>query len=104
MAAALPETMIRRGDALLQRGDISAARLLYDRATSAGSARAATAMGKTYDAAVFAGVGVVGLSPDPALAALWYGRGLSMGDEEARTCLQFLPPAAGYAATRAERP
>ena len=103
-AAALAETMTRRGDALLQRGDISAARLLYDRAASAGSARAATAMGKTYDATVLAGVGVVGLSPDPALAAQWYRRGLSLGDEEARTRLQSLLSAAGQAATRAERP
>ena len=103
-AAALNETMVRRGDALLQRGDISAARLLYNRAASAGSARAATAMGKTYDATVLAGIGVVGLSPDPAQAALWYRRGLSLGDEEARTRLQSLPPVAGPAATRAERP
>lgn len=103
-AAALTETMIRRGDALLQRGDISAARLLYDRAASAGSAHAATAMGKTYDAAILAGIGVVGLSPDPVLAALWYRRGLSLGDEEARTRLQSLPPAAGQAAARPERP
>ena len=103
-ASALTETMVRRGDALLQRGDVSAARLLYDRAAAAGSAHAATAMGKTYDATVLAGIGVVGLSPDPALAALWYRRGLSLGDEEARTRLQSLPPAAGQAATRAERP
>ena len=103
-AAALAETMVRRGDALLQRGDISAARLLYDRAASAGSARAATAMGKTYDATVLAGVGAVGLSPDPALAAQWYRRGLGLGDEEARARLQSLPPAAGQAAARAERP
>lgn len=103
-ADGLNETMIRRGDALLLRGDISAARLLYNRAASAGSARAATAMGKTYDATVLAGIGVVGLSPDPAQAALWYRRGLSLGDEEARTRLQSLPPAAGQAATRAERP
>lgn len=103
-AAALAEAMARRGDALLQQGDISAARLLYDRAASAGSAHAATAMGKTYDATVLAGTGVVGLSPDPALAALWYRRGLGLGDEEARTRLQSLPPAAGHAAARAERP
>ena len=82
----------------------SAARLLYDRAASAGSAHAATAMGKTYDATVLAGIGVVGPSPDPALAAQWYRRGLSLGDEEARTRLQSLPPAAGYVAPRAERP
>ena len=105
VSAALADTMIRRADTLLRQGDVSAARLLYDRAASAGSAHAATAMGKTFDATVLAGLGVVGLSPDPALAALWYRRGLSLGDEEARTRLQSLPPAASRAAAaRAERP
>ncbi len=103
-SAALAETMVRRGDASLQYGDVSAARLLYERAASAGSARAATAMGKTFDATVLAGIGAVGLSPDPALAALWYRRGLSLGDEEARPRLQPLPPAASHAAAWAERP
>jgi len=103
-SAALAEAMVRRGDALLQYGDVSAARLLYERAASAGSARAATAMGKTFDAAVLAGIGAVGLSPDPALAALWYRRGLSLGDEDARTRLQPAPPSASHAAAWAERP
>jgi predicted nucleic acid-binding Zn-ribbon protein len=103
-SAALAETMVRRGDALLQYGDVSAARLLYERAASTGSARAATAMGKTFDATVLAGIGAVGLSPDPALAALWYRRGLSLGDEEAGTRLQPLPPAASHTAAWAERP
>ena len=31
-SAVLAETMVRRGDAMLQRGDVSAARLLYERA------------------------------------------------------------------------
>ena len=77
---------------------------MYDRAASAGFAHAATAMGKTYDATVLAGIGVVGLSPDPAQAALWYRRGVSLGDDEARTRLQSLPPVTGPAAARAERP
>jgi len=84
--------MVRRADTLLQRGDVSAARLLYDRAAAAGSGHAATAMGKTFDAAFLAGIGVVGLSADPAQAATWYRRGLGLGDEEARTRLQALPP------------
>lgn len=95
--------MVRRGNALFQHGDVSAARLLYDRAAAAGSAHAATAMGKTFDPTVLAGIGVVGLSPDPALAAFWYRRGLSLGDEEARTRLRLLPPMASRAA-RAELP
>ncbi len=99
----LAEMMVRRGDALLREGDVSAARLLYDRAAAAGSGRAATAMGKTFDAAFLAGIGVVGLSGDPALAATWYRRGAELGDEEARTRLQALPPATGRSSPAQER-
>jgi len=87
---ALAEAMIRRADALLQRGDVSAARLLYERAAAAGSGRAATAMGKTFDPAFLAGIGAVGLSADPTLASTWYQRALLLGDDEARVRLQSL--------------
>ncbi len=103
-SALLAEMMVRRGNVLLRQGDVSAARLLYGRAASAGSAHAATAMGNTFDATILAGIGVVGLSPDPALAALWYRRALDRGDEGARAWLQSLPPAASHAAAQVERP
>jgi hypothetical protein len=92
ITATMAAMMVRRGDTLFQHGDVSAARLLYGRAASAGFARAATAMGKTYDAALLAGVGAIGLSADPALAASWYRRGLSLGDEDAGIQLQALSP------------
>lgn len=91
--SALAEIMVRRADALLQHGDVSAARLLYERAAAVGSGHAATAMGRTFDAAFLSGISVVGLSADPALAAKWYRRGLDLGDEEARVRLQILQPA-----------
>ena len=84
------DTMVRRGDALLDQGDVSAARLLYDRAATAGSGRAATAMGKTFDPAFLTRIGAVGLSADPAMAGTWYRRGVELGDEEARIRLQAL--------------
>ena len=84
------ETMVRRGDALLDQGDVSAARLLYDRAAIAGSGRAATAMGKTFDPAFLTRIGAVGLSADPAAAGTWYRRGIELGDDEARIRLQAL--------------
>jgi hypothetical protein len=93
VTAALAEVMVRRADALLQHGDVSAARLLYERAAAAGSGHAATAMGRTFDTAFLAGISVVGLSADPALAAKWYRRGLDLGDEEARVRLQIVQPA-----------
>jgi len=99
---ALAEAMIRRADALLQRGDVSAARLLYERAAAAGSGRAATAMGKTFDPAFLAGIGAVGLSADPTLASTWYQRALRLGDDEARVRLQSLGSAPSRAATSNE--
>ena len=92
--SALADQLVRRADAMLQQGDISAARLLYERAADTGSGPAATAMGKTFDPVFLAEIGAVGLQPDPARAASWYGRGSSLGDPEARTRLQALQSAA----------
>ncbi len=102
--AALAERMVRRADALLQHGDVSAARLLYERAAAAGSSHAATAMGRTFDAAFLTGIGVVGLSADPLLAAKWYHRGLGLGEDELRVRLQILQPAPGRTSIAMEAP
>jgi TPR repeat protein len=71
--------LVARGNEMLARGDISAARLLYARAASAGNAAAATAMGRSFDAAVLEGLGVRGIRPDPEQAAHWYGRARELG-------------------------
>jgi TPR repeat protein len=83
MAPELLMALVRRGDAMLAVGDVSAARLLYERAASAGSGPAATAMGRTYDPTVLAALGVRGLRPDPATALTWYRRATALGDAEA---------------------
>ncbi len=90
--ATLTEMMIHRADALLQRADISAARLLYERAAAAGSGHAATAMGKTFDATFLSALGVTGVGTNPALATAWYRRAVELGDPEARIRLQAAPP------------
>jgi hypothetical protein len=72
-----------RGDEMLARKDISAARKFYEYAANAGSARAATALANTFDAAFIAQLGVVGLRPDPASAAAWYRRAAALGDPNA---------------------
>ncbi|HEY4250107.1 MAG TPA: hypothetical protein VGM87_02850 [Roseomonas sp.] len=71
--------LIARGEAMLARGDISAARLLFGRAAAAGSAAALTAMGRSYDPAVLGALGVRGIRPDPEQAALWYRRAAEHG-------------------------
>ena len=79
--------LIRRGDEMVRLGDISAARLLYERAAVGGSGRAATAAGRTYDATFLAAIGVRGIRGDPAAALAWYQRAAALGDHEGRELL-----------------
>lgn len=79
-----------RGDQMLAIKDVSAARRLYEYAANAGSARAATALAQTFDPSFLTRVGVVGLKPDPALAAIWYGKAVALGDRDAKTLLRNL--------------
>jgi len=75
--------LLQRGDAALAMGDIAAARLLFERAAAEGSIAAATAMGRSYDAAFLASLGARGIPADPAQAALWYRKAAAFGDPEA---------------------
>lgn len=68
---------------MIRLGDISAARLLYQRAATAGSGQAAIAMGRTYDPAFLASTRAQGIQGDRALAATWYRRALALGIAEA---------------------
>ncbi|WP_415385938.1 hypothetical protein [Roseomonas sp. BN140053] len=79
----LVAVLLRRGDAMFAAGDISAARLFYERAAAAGSGAAATAMGRSFDPAFLAGIGARGIRPDPRAAATWYRRGAELGQAEA---------------------
>jgi TPR repeat protein len=86
----LLDTLLRRGDAMLATGDVGAARLLFERAAEAGSARAATATGKTYDPNVLLQAGAVGVAGDPDQAAQWYRRAIVLGDRSAESWLRRL--------------
>ena len=92
VTSVLAETMVRRADALLQRGDVSGARLLYERAAAAGAGAAALGMGKTYDATFLAGIGITGMGADSEVAMRWYRRAAVLGDAAARTRLQASTP------------
>jgi TPR repeat protein len=76
-------TLIARGDALLRLSDVAAARLLYARAATLGSARAATALAKTYDPVFLAAARVYGVLPDARQALVWYQRAMNAGDAAA---------------------
>src|SRR5207245_9343078 len=67
--------LIKRGDELLRIGDISAARLAYERAAAGGRARAMTALGMTYDPSFLSRINARGIRPDPPVATEWYRKG-----------------------------
>ena len=71
--------LVARGNEMLARGDMSAARLLFARAAEAGSAAAALAMARSFDPAVLATLGVPGIRPDPAASEHWYRRAAELG-------------------------
>jgi energy-coupling factor transporter ATP-binding protein EcfA2 len=92
-APAMPaEALIGRGDDLLANGDFAAARSFYLQAAKAGSAKAATAVARTYDPAVLTQLGVVGARGEPDKAAEWYRRAVELGDQTAGEPLRRLAP------------
>ena len=71
--------LLARGDWLLATGDITAARLLYERAADAGEARAAVRLGETFDPVYLDGSHVRGLQGNRDMAASWYRRARDLG-------------------------
>jgi TPR repeat protein len=82
--------LLRRGDAMLALGDVASARLLYTRAASAGDARGAFGVAKTYDPNTLSQIGARGIQADPAVAADWYRKALDLGDTSAAAPLRLL--------------
>jgi type II secretory pathway predicted ATPase ExeA len=82
----LMAALLKRGDQSLGLGDITAARLLFQRAAEAGNAAAALSLGKTYDPNFIA----QGSKPDPASAISWYLKAVVLGDPQAATLLKRL--------------
>jgi hypothetical protein len=84
------DRLINRGEAFLSQGDVSAARLVLERAAEARDARAALALGSTYDPNVLRRMGAVGVQPDPERARSWYERAAEFGSGEANQRLTAL--------------
>jgi general secretion pathway protein A len=91
MPAEFIAALIKRGDELLRIGDISAARLAYERAAAGGSAQAMTALGTTYDPSFFNRLNARGIRPDPTMAAEWYRKAAALGDTAAAARISQLP-------------
>jgi len=86
----LPSTvaaLLARGDGLIAIGDVVAARRIYQWAAALDSARAATAMGKTYDLRFLQEIGAISVVADLDEAAVWYRKGVALGDKDAAALL-----------------
>jgi TPR repeat protein len=82
--------LVKQGEQFAATGDLVTARIVFQRAAEAGDARAAIALGATYDPVVLAKLGVVGISPDVEQARSWYRRAESFGSAEASRRLAIL--------------
>jgi hypothetical protein len=93
-AATLPkviiEALLSRGEAMVATGNIARARMLFERAATGGSARAAAETARMYDPEFLASIHVRGIEPDASLAASWYRRAAALGDSEADARLRQL--------------
>lgn len=82
--------LLRRGEQLIETGDVSSARLLLRRAADARDARAAYALAGTYDPLVLSKLRVYGVAPDVSAARHWYQMAAELGSREASARLDSL--------------
>lgn len=87
--AAIKE-LLQSGDRLLSRGDVAAARAIYERAAALGSAQAAFALGATHDPSRLWSLGVFGMVGNKERARHWYQRADQLGHPEAKARLRVL--------------
>jgi hypothetical protein len=88
--------LLRRGDAFLTSGDITSARLFYERAADAGSGPAALQLGAMFDPLILGHLGVRPTIADPAQALSWYRRARDLGMvEAAQRIKRFETPSLG---------
>jgi pimeloyl-ACP methyl ester carboxylesterase len=75
-----PDWLVGRGKALLQLGDLSAARLFFERAAAQGHAGAMRALAETFDPIELQRLRILGAASDPHRAIEWYRRAAEAGD------------------------
>jgi TPR repeat protein len=80
--------LLKRAKGLLAIGDITAARLLLERAADAQEAEAAFVLAGTYDPQVLGVQDMRSVTPDPAIARSWYQKAAQLGSADARRRLQ----------------
>jgi hypothetical protein len=82
--------LLQKGEQFVAAGDLITARQVYRRAAEAGNAVAALAMGATFDPAVLARLGTIGMIADADKAREWYEKARSFGSPDATRRLESL--------------
>jgi hypothetical protein len=90
VAAAEIAELTARGDVFLAAGDITSARLFYERAADAGDGAAALRLGVTFDPSFLGGAGLRSIMADPGKAGFWYRRARALGQAGAADRLKGL--------------
>jgi hypothetical protein len=84
------EILMKQGESFVAVGDLVTARTVFQRAAEAGDAKAALAVGATYDPIMLVKLGVRGVQANVAMARDWYERAKDLGSAEARRRLELL--------------
>ena len=84
------DRLVSRAEELLNKGDVSSARLLLERALASGHARAAFLLAETFDPNVLSKLGTMGLKGDAAKAREFYTQAQTLGMVQARERLEAL--------------
>lgn len=83
--------LLQKGEEHLAEGNVSAARLMFERAADVGLAQAAMALAATFDATELSRLSVRGgIQPDANEARRWYERALQLGAVDAEPRLRRL--------------
>ena len=90
LSASQRQALLSHGDAFLLAGDLTSARLVYQRAANAGDGTAALRLGATFDAAFLERAHLGRLAGDPEKAVTWYRRARELGNPEAEILLKSL--------------
>jgi hypothetical protein len=78
------EELLSRGDTFLRMGDVTSARLFYERTANAGSREGAMRMGATFDPIFLGRAGLGRALGDPAEAQSWYRRATDLSRAETK--------------------
>jgi hypothetical protein len=73
------DDLVSKGNALLESGDIIAARQFFTQASDLGNAQGSFGVARSYDPKVYEKLNVVGLQPDEKMAAEWYKKAADAG-------------------------